>query len=90
MQRSMSDYKYAMSKWDNAETTLKLKVTKLENENKILVKKYQEIKEKNSELVCNYIYAIKLWFILIVAGAFLCITAKRKGQFTEPNGNYCI
>ena len=55
MQRLMSDYKYAMSKWDNAETTLKLKVPKLENEYKILVKKYQEIKEKNSELVCNYI-----------------------------------
>ena len=50
----MSEYKYVMSKLDNAETTLKLKVPKLENENKALVKKYQEIKEKYSELVCNY------------------------------------
>ena len=37
-----------MAKLDNAETTLKLKV---EKENKTLVKKYQESKEKNSELV---------------------------------------
>ena len=46
------EYEHAMAKLDNAETTLKLKV---EKENKTLVKKYQESKEKNSELVCNYV-----------------------------------
>ena len=48
-----SEYKHAMAKLDDAETTLKLKVPVLENENKTLVKKYQQIKEKNFELVCN-------------------------------------
>ena len=66
----MSKYKCIMSKLDNAETTLKLKVPKLENEYKTLVKKYQEIKEKNSELVCNYYY----YYYLLQCKNHKCIT----------------
>ena len=54
-----------MAKVDNAETTLKLKVPVLENDYKTLVRKYQEVKEKNSKLVFNYVCKLHNQIIII-------------------------
>lgn len=53
MQRLKSEYKHVLAKLNDVETSLKLKISVLENETKVLVKKNEKIKGTNSELVCN-------------------------------------